>query len=268
MSVASDTVIANLALSKLGGDQIGALDENSVTAKKVLLHYDVVRDGLLRSHRWNFAAERAELTASVTTPDFGYTYQYPLPADCLRVRELNGVQADLIDAIYMVEGGNILTDASVAKILYTKAVTDTTLFDSLFVEAFVTKLAAELAVDISQSSQKKSELISEFESIDFSRAVQIDAYEGRSPVVGPGRNSASLIARGSGYSGSSLGTALANAGAGVSGGATGADGSNGWTAETAIVAYGDLRIIQIVGWSGGTGATPRNWLCRFCWDRG
>jgi formylglycine-generating enzyme required for sulfatase activity len=39
-----------------------------------------VRDEVLRSHRWNFAAKRAALTQG-TTPAFGWGYSYTLPTE-------------------------------------------------------------------------------------------------------------------------------------------------------------------------------------------
>lgn len=44
--------------------------------------------------------------------------------------------------------------------------------------------------------------------------------------------------------------------AGSSGSDNGANGENGWSPEFALVETGDVIVLKVVGWSGGTGARP------------
>ena len=53
--------LCNLALTRLGHNQISSLSENSKGATLCTLHYPQVRDALLRAHPWNFAIARRRL---------------------------------------------------------------------------------------------------------------------------------------------------------------------------------------------------------------
>ena len=108
LSTADQLTIWNQALSLLGERPIAALDSDGPASRILELHWATVRDSLLRGHRWNFARKRATLTAG-TAPAFGWSYSYALPSDCLRVLELNGIQAAMTDADFELEGANLLT---------------------------------------------------------------------------------------------------------------------------------------------------------------
>lgn len=196
-STATQLKICNQALSLLGERPIAALDGSTPAARILELHWEQVRDSLLRSHRWNFARKRASLTAEETAPAFGWAYSYALPSDNLRVLELNGVQAKMSDADFEIEGAYLLTDAEEAKIIYIYRVTDTTLYDSLFTEALSLKLAIACCLEITQSQTKKGELLQELTALSLPEAQVTDSNETRSPIVLPGTGSATLAARGS-----------------------------------------------------------------------
>ena len=111
--VTSPTDICNLALGHLGEARITSLEEDSVAARACALHYVNVRDEVLRSHRWNFAQDRKVLAALQDPPEFGWSRQYQLPLNCLRVLEVNGSEAgDVLGSEYIVEGRRILTNSS------------------------------------------------------------------------------------------------------------------------------------------------------------
>lgn len=62
MAVSSDVIIANLALSAIGTrSTIVSLTETSVEAQTIALHYNNVRDQLLREAPWNFARKQLNL---------------------------------------------------------------------------------------------------------------------------------------------------------------------------------------------------------------
>lgn len=131
--------ICNSALVTLGAETINSLTEGSTEANVCNAKWNFIRKSQLRLHPWNFAIGRTELAASVTTPTFRYTYQYPLPSDNLRLLRV------YMDGDYKVEQNNILTDETSCKIKYIKDITDVTKWDSLFTEVVIGKLALELA---------------------------------------------------------------------------------------------------------------------------
>ncbi|MBF0188921.1 MAG: hypothetical protein HQL50_13445 [Magnetococcales bacterium] len=170
--MASTVQICNLALSKIGEESITALSDNSQTARHCALLYEPMRDAVLQAHAWNFATSRVELGRSTDTPAFGYAYNYALPADCVRV-----IQMEDPDTNYKVEGRNLLTDASEAKIIYIKSVTDPNQFTPLFIEALSARLAMELAIPITDSNTLTRSLVQLYEA-KIQEARQADATEG------------------------------------------------------------------------------------------
>jgi len=194
---ASVTDICNLALGHLGEGRITSVDEDTVAARACALHYDAARDDLLRSHRWNFAVSRAVLAALVVDPLFGWSYQFALPANCLRVLEVNDSEAgDWITDAFAIEGRNLLTNTSVVNLIYIRRVLDVSEFDALFVKALAAKLAVELSETIRGTTGKTAELMQAYERAIAPLARRVDANEGRRRKGMLPVNSLSLLARG------------------------------------------------------------------------
>ena len=86
--------ISNAALNTLGASNIISLTEDSNAARIINQRYDTVRDAVFRSHNWNSLIRRADLAKLSDAPTFGYTNQFSLPGDCIRVLEFsNGTLA-------------------------------------------------------------------------------------------------------------------------------------------------------------------------------
>jgi hypothetical protein len=151
----SNTSICNLALQKLGAARITNLPDGSANSNECNAAFEHVRDGELRTNKWKFALSRAILAPVVGSPEFGYPFAYPLPADCLRPLFPSRVELDWkvenhdgVPSILTAEGGSIW-------LRYIKRVTDPTLFDPLFVEAVASRLAVQLCERLTQSNTKK-----------------------------------------------------------------------------------------------------------------
>ena len=162
--MASQVEITNRALVKIGEARISSMGDNVHSARTASAIWDTLRDSELRARNWNFAIVRASLAALVSTPDFGFDYQYQLPAGCLRVIQVGeyypyvnlGDYRGSSTAMWQIEGGKILTDLGAPlKIRYVSQVTDTGSWDSAFVECFACKLAVELAEPLTQSNSKR-----------------------------------------------------------------------------------------------------------------
>jgi hypothetical protein len=167
----SPVQICNAALLKIGAERINALNENNKRARFCNERYDGLRKEVLRAHPWNFAMKRASLNRLATTPEFGFTYEYQLPADCLRVltTEDSGPGVFRITAMFdpdfvtfdnragnqgrkfKIEGRKLVTDEDEVKILYISDIEDTTKFDPSFDDALSTRIAAEAAYPLVQS---------------------------------------------------------------------------------------------------------------------
>lgn len=168
----SQVAIVNRALTKLGESRIVALNENTKQAREMAATFDIVRDSEFRKNRWSFTIKRVQLAADVTAPAFEYSTRYLLPSDCLRILMIGDIWPgiDLSDyrtgpygQDWAIENGYILRNSTGAlNVRYISRVTDTSLWDSSFVEAFACKLAWETCEAITQSSEKRQLAIEEY----------------------------------------------------------------------------------------------------------
>jgi hypothetical protein len=143
--------ICNNALIKIGEDTITALTDNTKEARLCNQIYESTRDAVIRAHIWNFAIKRVELAENTTAPTFEYENAFDLPSDCLRV--LNMEDSDKQTTIvFKIEGRQLVTDESTAKIRYIARIVDPNTFDDLFKEALSARLAFELAYPLSESN--------------------------------------------------------------------------------------------------------------------
>lgn len=143
-SSATATQIANLALTKLGpgsGYITDLTTDTTVAGQALNRTYEFVRDEVLEAHPWNFAVKRVELAADVTEPEWGFDYQYSLPADCLRFLSMEGAKVE-----YQIEQDKILCDdEGPLNIRYISRVSTTSLFSPTFVAALACRWAFEIA---------------------------------------------------------------------------------------------------------------------------
>ena len=171
--MASEVQLCNLALAKVGDEQITSLTENSKAARLCNLVYEPMRDATLRAHPWNFAIKRIELAANTLTPAYEYNTQFTLPSDFLRL-----IGTNMLDtAKFTVEGNQLLCNVSALKIKYIYAVTDPNVFDWLFNEALSARIAAELSIPMTDNRSLTVDLFNLF-STKLSDARTADATEG------------------------------------------------------------------------------------------
>lgn len=172
----SYVTIANLAASKLGeDDQLRSPDDDTHLGRSVKAVFDPVRRAALRDHSWNFAMRRSELAASsLAGVPWPWMSSFPLPADCLRLIEvLNfSVRSD-----YQLEGGSILANTvGPVYIRYIADVTESALWDDLFVEAFACRLAFQIGERIVGSAFDKGSMWKVYRSA-LADAKRTDALE-------------------------------------------------------------------------------------------
>jgi len=163
--------IANGAISRLGGQLITALTDNTKPAQLANARYKVCRDAVLRMHPWNCAMARAQLAPSANVPAFGFGHSLPLPSDCVRVI---GVEPEGIS--YRVEGRAILCDCDLLNIRYVKVIEDAAEIDALLGEAISCYMAHDLAFSLQQSAEYRQVLWQEFDAV-IKRAKSVDGME-------------------------------------------------------------------------------------------
>lgn len=168
--------IANLAMSLLGeDDQLRSPDDDTHVGRTVAAVWDQVRRAAIRDHSWNFAMCRGELAAeALGTVPYPWGYAFPLPADCVRLIEVLNLSAR---SDYQLEGRSILTNSAGPLYLrYLTDVTETALWDDLFVQAFACRLAFQVADRITGDEKRKASSWSAYKAA-LSEAKRVDARE-------------------------------------------------------------------------------------------
>lgn len=183
--MASSVKIVNLALTSLGEERIVSLDDETKPAREAKAIYDEARDAIMAGYSWSFAMGRRSLSALSTTPDHGYSLEYQLPTDCLRIVQVGEyfVGIDLSDMRgstseeFMVEGRKILTNMGAPlKFRYVKRIEDTTQFSPNFVMAFAAYMATILAEPLTQSDTKRERAL-QWLTREVSLAIKANAIE-------------------------------------------------------------------------------------------
>lgn len=171
--MSSEVAICNIALSRIGAYPIANFTDASKEARECNTLYTYIRDSVLRDHKWSFATKRTIL-AELNETCSGYDYVYAYPSDCLVAHEiyndtgdLSGVAYDYTTDTYYPTGKIefevassstltnkiILSNKEAAELIYTARITDTNMYDTIFIDAFAYRLAAELAITIKGSGQ-------------------------------------------------------------------------------------------------------------------
>lgn len=176
----SEVDICNLALSHLKQKGVTSIDSPTTQVEQVCNQwYHQVRQDLLRSHPWNFALARVDLTPHADAPEFGFDYKYELPSDWLRYIGRYDDFNTLLDGDYEIEGGFYLFNGEEDEAIHLRYITDFTevaAMDPLFRSLFAINLAIMIAPNFSQSEARVATLI-KLESDIRARATSIDGQE-------------------------------------------------------------------------------------------
>jgi hypothetical protein len=165
--MANEVAIANRALTKIGDARITSLADNVESARVISSSWDAVLDNELRLRNWNFSIARTSLPLLVDSPAWGFSYQYQMPSDCLRIIQVGEYYPGLSltnyraapDELYQIEGGKILSDLGAPlKIKYVARIENSGLWDASFVEVFACRMAMEICERRTESSSKYDRL--------------------------------------------------------------------------------------------------------------
>lgn len=169
--MASVVDICNYALSKVGENTIISLDEGTPEANRCKALYPLSRDSVLRIHPWNCVIKRARIASSVDDPEWGFDKSFPLPADNLRLLDVDTVND------WRVESNSILADTTgPLDIRYISRVEDSQQYDAHVVDVISSHLAIELVEVLTQSNTKKQLLMQQHEKI-VTNAKRSDSQE-------------------------------------------------------------------------------------------
>lgn len=162
--------IANSALIKVGADTITSFADGTTESNVVNARYEECRDIVLRMHPWNCAVTRVVLAALVTVPAYDFSTEYQLPADCLRVLDVEG------DVEYRIEGRKLLADSTPINLKYIRRITDPNELDVLCAEAIAFYLAYDISYKLMQSGDHRNAIYEGFLKV-LRQAKTSDAQE-------------------------------------------------------------------------------------------
>lgn len=198
----SKNSIANHALDLLGEPSIDDITDAVERAERLDAMWDDTRDALLRSHIWRFSVERASLPADVATPTWGFTRQFTIDGDVVRVIQVDQYYppASLSDFIgtdqapYRIEGNKILADiAAPLKVRWVVNSVDVGLWDASFARVMACDLADRYSTRGTGSETIKNRIKSERRDW-LVHALRSNALETPPTAIGDGSWMASRLA--------------------------------------------------------------------------
>lgn len=181
--MASVVDICNLSLAHLGDSAtVSAISpsDGSAQADHCARFYPIARDALLEMHDWNFARRHVVLAETVNTPPGQWGYEYSVPSSAIRVINVIPSEGLETNAQVYLQGtddvGNrvIWTNVESAECVYTAAVTDTTKFSTMFVNALSWLLASYLAGPITKDPRVKQSMYQLF-NVEFGKAAMTNS---------------------------------------------------------------------------------------------
>jgi hypothetical protein len=159
--VQTDLDVCNLAITRIGGEPIDALDETTPQGAWCVAQYPQARDWCLGKYRWAFANKIAPLSPRLVTPtDCPAAFAYDIPADVIgaifayrsaakRDRAFE-VRAELVN-------GYIASDCPTLFIEHTGRVAENK-WPVWFVEFVKTVFASGMASGVGQNTQLAAQL--------------------------------------------------------------------------------------------------------------
>lgn len=166
----SEVSIVNLALTLLGQDRVIAVSDDVESARVMRSLWDGTRDMVMAAHPWKFAIKRAELPSVATPPAFGWSQQFAIPEECLRLVQVGDDWTfyESTSAWFALEGGAILTDeAAPLRVRYVRRITNTGLWPPLFCRVVSLQLALDACEKLTNSSAKIDRL-----SVGYTSAIR------------------------------------------------------------------------------------------------
>lgn len=157
----TETAAANLALGLIKEPPIGDLAElDQPVAEACRQWFGVARDELQRREDWNFTSAWVRPAKDATASIGPLKNRYPMPADCLKVREIDEVddggwevQNEIINLAGVdVEQVVLITDEAAPLVRYSKRVANVALWDPQFLIGFAAQLAEYLSAALARSS--------------------------------------------------------------------------------------------------------------------
>lgn len=176
--------ICNLALAQLGQSPISSLEQENEKARRLNLFYAPVRDEVLRTHNWAFAAVAEPLALLEEQANEQGRFVYKYPAEALFIRRVfdpnrsrlpfqEFFRPDLHSRVLVIPSQQAYGE-------YTRRITDENLFDAAFIKSFSLALACDLAVSLTADTQLAAQLLQKY-TLSLEEARRSNASESFTP---------------------------------------------------------------------------------------
>lgn len=181
--MATGVSICSAALLQLGKSPINNFDEDSDTARLCSNLYAVERDSVLRENDWNCATKRVVLAPLSAAPEFGYSAQFQLPGDFLRLVAVGDWRVGQPNCrAFRVEGRRILASGTTLPLVYIWRNDQESTWDSKLIELMTARMLWKLAYPVTASTSLRDELKTEYQQLArIARAV--DSQENPSEAL-------------------------------------------------------------------------------------
>lgn len=180
--------IINLALSDCGVALISTIDDDTAEGRQAKAKYGPVRDAVLEAREWTFAMQRLLLAQDAVAPAFGYTYQYVLPSNTIRVIRVYDTGSLIEDPEpvddWVREGWRILTNEPAP--IYAQAImrVDEGSFSPGMVLALSARLTSVFAIPLTENRQLAKDFL-DFYKAQLIDAASLDGSQGRTQRLRP-----------------------------------------------------------------------------------
>ncbi len=208
--MASQVSICNQALGWLGANLITSLDDDNREAQLCKTNYPDIRNAVLEEREWTFCVRRIELAPTVLEPKYGYTNQFLLPPQVIRilnlpdtrfgdtddnligtglggVREGPDQQPQLstfrVESIEEPSLTGIVVLANVDSIFLRVIwrVTNIGLYSPMFIQCLAQRIAADLAIPLTQNRNLQRDMWSLYQN-KLNKASAMDGIQGKMEV--------------------------------------------------------------------------------------
>lgn len=182
--MATKIEIINSAIADCGEEPIDDLgDATKATVRIANAKYTLVRDAVIEDREWTFAKGRRLLAKDATAPLFGYTFQYIITSEVLRVIRCRDGNGDPL-ADFVREGWRILTNDDSP--IYAEVLTrvDEATFSPGMVQALSARLTSVFAIPLTENRQLAKDYWDIYKDL-LSDAGAMDGSQGRTQQLTP-----------------------------------------------------------------------------------
>lgn len=152
----TETDICNLALGMLGHDRTITTDFRTATSTEAMrcrLFFDACRKKILAAAAWLFAEDSVTLNNAERIGNGDFEWYYQVPADCLNIVRMN------CPDFRHTPGGIVCAARLGVELVYTRDVSDLTLWPQPALDALAAELAARLVVPMTGGNEEKTSVM-------------------------------------------------------------------------------------------------------------